>query len=258
MRFLLILFFIVIPFSLNAKSLVNLKAEIGIFLPEMKGTITNTQGSSDFKDDYQYEKAKASFFSLDLDINRDYIPSLYISYLNMKTNQDSSLSSSARVADGDFNASVSTYIDYSIINTTIYKDFMRKGAIKTIFGSHFYTGDLELDIGVNIKAVKWNFEIKDKVDLTKTSSWIDAGLIVPIPYLGIKYYLYDLSLYTTISALSLSEAKLMSYEVGLDYRVVNSIYLSGVYLYERFEAVEEDDTIGFTIEGYKFSFKYIF
>ena len=255
---LLLFLFILIPLHLQAKSIIDIKPEIGIFLPEIKGTIENTQGVSDFKEDYQYEKSKASFFSLDIDINKKYIPSLYISYLNLKTNTNSDLTKSARVADGDFNSSVSTYIDYSIINAIIYKDFMRKGTVKSIFGYQFYTGDLELDIGVNLKVLKWNFEIEDKVDLTKSSSWINAGLVIPIPYLGIQYYLYDLSIYSSISALSLSEAKLLSYQMGIDYRIVDSIYLSATYLYESFEAIEENDTINFTTAGYKFSFKYKF
>jgi len=255
---LLLFFFSVIPLYLQANSSIDIKPEIGIFLPEIKGTITNTLGTSNFQKDYEYNKATASFFSLDIDIHKDYIPNLYISYLNLKTNRDTKLTKSVKVADGDFNSSISTYTDYSIINAIIYQDFMQKGAFKTIFGHSFYTGDLEFDIGLNTKLVKWHFEVEDKVDLTKSLSWIDAGLVVPIPYLGVKYYLYNLSLYANISALSVSEAKLLSYQIGADYRIVQSIYLSASYLYENFEAIEQDDTINFTASGYKFSFKYKF
>jgi len=255
---LLLFFLVLIPLYVQAQSTIDIKPEIGIFLPEIKGTIKNTQGSSDFQEDYQYEKSKASFFSLDIDIDKKYIPNLYISYFNLKTNTNSNVTKPVRVADGDFNSSVSTYIDYSIINSVIYKDFMRKGHLKSIFGYQFYTGDLELDIGINLKIIKWNFEIEDKVDVTKSSSWINAGLIIPIPHLGIKYYLYDFSIYSNISALSLSEAKLLSYRMGIDYRIVDSVYLNASYLYESFEAIEENDTINFTTAGYKFSFKYKF
>ncbi len=255
---LLLLFFGVFSFYLQAKPSIDIKPEVGIFLPEIKGNIQNTQGKSDFQNDYNYEKSKASFFSLDIDIHTNYIPNFYISYLNLKTNTNNDLNQSVRVADGDFNSSISTYVDYSIVNLLIYQDFMKKGTFKTIFGYSFYTGDLELDIGLNIKVVKWKFEVKDKIDLTKSSSWIDAGLIVPIPHLGIRYYFYNLSLYTNISALSLSEAKLLSYKMGADYRIVDSVYLSATYLYESFEAIEKNDTINFTTAGYKFSFKYKF
>ncbi len=252
------LFFIILPLYLNAESVFSAKMEVGLFLPEIKGTIENTQGTSDFEDDYKYETSEVSFFSLDIDIHKDYIPSISISYLNMTTNMNSDLNKSVTVADGNFSSAISTRIDYSMINAIIYKDFVKKGTIFTIFGKPFYTGDLELDIGVNVKIVKWNFEIEDKIDLTKPISWINAGLIVPLPHLALRYYVYDFSFYSEVSALSMSDAKLMSYQMGIDYRIVNSIYLNGSYLYEHFEAVEENDTIGFTTAGYKFSFKYIF
>jgi len=255
---LLLLFILIAPLSIQAKSNIDIKTEVGIFLPELKGTIKNTKGSSDFQEDYKYSTSQASSFSLDINFHKTYIPNFYISYLNLSTNMDSTLNKSVTVADADFNSSVSTYIDYSIINAIAYKDFVKKGSVKKIFGYNFYTGDLELDLGLNMKLINWSFKIQDKVDLTKQPSWIDAGLLVPTPYIGMKYYFYNIILYSNMSALSFGDAKLFSYHTGIDYRIIKTIYFSSSYYYESFEAIEKNDTIKFITAGYKFSFIYKF
>lgn len=61
-----------------------------------------------------------------------------------------------------------------------------------------------------------------------------------------------------MSSLSLVDAKTTNYQAGIDFRIVDNIYLSYSYLYEDFEAIEKDDKINFKIYGNKFSFKYDF
>jgi len=96
------------------------------------------------------------------------------------------------------------------------------------------------------------------VDLTKPSAWIKADILIPLPYLGMKYYRYNTVIYANVSALSFSEAKAVTYHAGIDYRIINTLYLGVSYLHEDFKALEREDTVTFSMDGYKVGFKYIF
>ena len=245
----------------SASSKVDVKIEAGMYIPTSGGTVSNTPNTlrkADFENDFGYTDLQASHFSLIFLIDYDYVPNVNISYFNMKDNQDTTLDRTLRVADGDFNSSVSTTIDYSIMNFVFYQDFKQKGKYLSILGKRYYSGDFEFDIGVNAKVIDWKFNVQDAEDRTKSPSWITVNEYIPLPYLGFKYYLYDLTLYTDVSALAISKAKATSYQVGLDYIVIDSLYLSVGYLYEQFKAVEKLDTVEFETSGYKFGFKYIF
>ncbi len=260
LRFLLPFFLLL---SLHAKektwySKIDTKIEAGVFLPDMGGTITNSIGVANFESDFGYEKSTASYFALELILDYDYAPNFNLNFMSMKENSDVTLSRGLEVADGSFNSSVSTVLDYSIANAVFYQDFKKKGKWISVFGKPYYSGDLEFDVGLNVKMINWNFEIQDKTDLSKASSWIKVNEFIPLPYLGFKYYLYNLTVYANVSALSFNEAKSTSFEVGVDYRIINGLYLSAGYLYEQFKAVEKHDTIDFDTAGYKFSFKYAF
>lgn len=257
---LILSLFILFPLTLNAKSWysnVDTKLEIGMYLPSITGTISNNYTTSNFYDDYNYEKTRASYFALTVVPKYNYVPNININYLNMKDNQDVNLTKSVVVADETFNSYTSTLLDYSIVNMTIYHDFKRKGNMLSFLGKNFYSGDIQFDVGVNAKLIQWNFEIVDRTT-DKSPSWINARILIPLPYIGVTYYLYDLSAYASISTLSFSEAKATHYNVGIDYRLIDRLYVSGGYLYERFKALEKEDTVKFTTQGYKFSFKYIF
>jgi len=258
---LLLPFFII--FSLDATegfsyTDFNVKMEAGMYIPTSAGTISNTQGVSDFKDDFGHTDLQASYFSLTFLIDYDYLPNINISYFNMKDNQDKTLNREVRVDDNDFNSSVSTTLDYNILNVIFYQDFRQKGKFIPLFGKKYYSGDIEFDIGLNAKMITWKFNLQDAVDRTLPLSWITVDEYIPLPYLGFKYYLYNLIVHGEISALALSKAKSTSYKVGFDYRVIDNLYLSVGYLYEQFKAVEELDTIEFKTTGYKFGFKYVF
>lgn len=260
LRFLLP-FLIIFPLyavDSNWYSTVDTKIEASMYLPLSSGSISNSHGSSDFYDDFGYTDLKASHFSIEFLLNDKYVPNISISYFRMDDNKDVNLTKSVVVADGTFDALVSTDIKYSILDVAIYQDFKKKGRFFKFIGKQYYSGDIEFDAGLNAKMIYWKFNVKNKSNLSQTISWIKVDEFIPLPYIGVKYYLYDFSAYANISALAFSRAKSTSYQIGVDYRVINTLYLSAGYLYEQFKAVEKLDTVEFETTGYKFGFKYIF
>ncbi len=260
LRFLLpiFIFFPLLASEDSWYSKIDTKIEAGMYMPLAGGTISNSSGSSDFRDDYGYENLRASYFSLLFLLDYDYVPNIEINYFILKDKQDIDLNKSVVVADGSFNSSVSTTLNYSVINLLLYQDFKQRGNYFYIFNSAYYIGDIEFDLGINIKQIDWKFKIRDMSDLTKTSSWISVKEFIPLPYIGVKYYLYNLTLYAGVSSLALTKAKATSYQATIEYRVIENLYLSAGYLYEQFRAVEELDSVEFKTSGYKVSFKYLF
>ena len=239
-------------------SKIDTKIEAGIYLPSSSGTISNIVGESNFKDDFGYYNTEATYLALNLLLDYDYVPNLNINYFNMQDNQSATLTKTLKVADGTFSSNVATVIDYQVFSVIIYQDLKLKGKMTSWFGKSFYSGDMEFDIGLNTKLIKWNYEVQDLSDTTKSPSWIHVSEFIPLPYIGMKYYLYNLIMYADASALAFSSAKSTSYQVGLDYRVVGGLYLSAAYMYEQFKVLEQQDTVDFKTAGYKFSFKYAF
>jgi len=258
MIFRVVLILLFYSLSLFAEWRVTPKIEAGFYSPQLSGTLSNVHGSSDFISDYGYDKASASYFSVDLLVDYDYIPNLSISYFNMQENADATLDKNITVAEEVFSSKVTTLTDLSILNTIIYQDFKTKGKMFSLFGKRLYSGDVEFDIGMNVKLLSWNFEIQDKTDTTRDSAWIKVHELVPLPYVGFNYYLYRFVFHAEASALSFVEAKALNYEVVGSFRVVDNLFLSAGYLYEEFKAVEDDDTVEFTSSGYKVSFMYAF
>jgi len=239
-------------------SRINAEIEAGMYIPTLSGTIENIHGISDFSQDFGYTDAKASYFSIELRHNYDYIPNLYLSYFNMQDSQSATLTKTVQIVDKSFNSDVFTTIDYQVSDATLYQDLQLKGQVFKLFGRKFYTGDLEFDIGLSAKLLKWHYEVKDLTDLARASAWIDVNELIPLPYFGVKYFYYDLMIYTNINDLAFSKAKSSAYRAGIDYRVVGGLYLSASYLYEQFNVVEQQDTVEFKTSGLKFSFKYAF
>ncbi|MEA2100108.1 MAG: hypothetical protein U9P72_08260 [Campylobacterota bacterium] len=259
-RFLL-LFLLFFPLYANERvwyDNIDIKIEAGIYMPTFGGDILNVRGETSFEDDLEYKNAPASYFSLFLTHDRDYTPNLIINYFNMKDNKNTELTEPIHLVSVDFDSSIATVIKSSVLNVTLYQDLMLKGKFLRVFGKPYYTGDLEFHVGLNTKVIDWNFSIQDLTDLSKEESWIRVEEFIPLPYLGFNYYLYNLIVYANVSALSFVDAKATSYQAGLDYRVVEGLYLSAGYLFEEFKAVEKLDTITFNTSGYKLSFKYAF
>jgi len=242
-------------------SKIDTKLEASLYMPLSNGTIANTdEPPATFEDDFGYTTSTASYFSLEVMLDYDYTPNFYVSYINMKDNETVTLTDDIYVADETFTSagSISSDITFKIIDAVMYQDFMIKGDYFTLFGKKYYSGDLEFDPGLSVKIIEWNLEIQDMTDITKDSSWINIAEFIPLPYLGVKYYLYDLMVSANVSALSFSKAKATSYQASVDYRVVDGLYLSAGYLYEQFKAVEDHDTINYKTSGYKVGFKYLF
>jgi len=247
-----LLLFLFILSELNA-SKIEAEFEAGIYLPNLGGTITNSVAPSNFEDDFNHVKAEATYLSLDLTLDYDYIPNLFVSYYYMQNRENATLEKNVRVADGDFNSSVVSSLDYQVINFTLYQDFKVKGSRFSFFGGDFYSGDLEFDAGVNTKLLLWEFQVTDT-----SSSWIKVNTFIPLPYVGVKYYLYNLTLYGDTSILAFSKANSSSYRLGIDYKVVENLSFSAGYIYEQFEVLEEQDSVDFYTSGYKLSVKYAF
>ncbi len=256
LRLLLALLFF--NYVLLAESKIDTKIEAGIYMPTLNGSINNHQSSSDISKDYGFTNTTASYLSLLLLLDYPYIPNLSIDYFYMQENEDTVLNKTVAVADGTFSSSISSKIDYNVLNAVFFQDFKKKGSFFSLFGKRYYTGDLEFDVGINTKYISWKFEIQDKTNLNQSPSWIYVNEFIALPYLGFKYYLYNLSIYSNISALSLMDAKSMNYQIALSYRVINGLYLNGAYIHEEFKAIEKSDTVEFNTSGYKFSFIYAF
>ncbi len=258
MKMRVFLFLIVISCELFGASKTETKLEVGVFLPKLSGSIENFYGSSDFSKDYIYSDATASYFALDVKPDYDYVPNITANYFYMKENSNTTLDKSVVVADGTFNSKVGTVTDFSVLNTVFYAEFKKKGKTLSFLRWKPYTGDFAFDVGLNAKYLMWNFEITDQTDTTKSPSWIHVHELIPLPYLGFKYYLYSLTLYSDVSALSVLKAKAFNYQVGASYNVIGGLSLSGGYVHEEFKAVEKKDTVRFKAAGYKFSFMYVF
>ncbi len=251
-------FFIIL--SLSAKETqspakIIMKIEAGLYLPDASGSISNPFGSSSFQDDYGYSDLKASYFSLETTFDYDYVPNLYLSYFNMKDNKDAYLNRAVEVGENNFNSSVTTDINYNVLSAVLYQDFKVKGEYFMLFSKPQYSGDIEFDIGMNVKLIDWTFNIKKD---NFSDGWIKVNQFVALPYLGFKYYFYDLIVYGNISTLALNKVESSAYQIGVDYMIVEDLYLSVSYIDEHFEIVEDRDTVDFDTSGYKLSFKYRF
>lgn len=242
----------------HSHSKIGTQFEAGIYLPHSSGTISNIVGTSNFHNDFGYSNTEATYLALDFTLDYDYVPNLNINYFNMQDNSHAELNTTVKVADGLFSSKVDTLIDYQVFNAILYQDLKIKGKILSFFDKPFYSGDIEFDIGVNTKLIKWNFQVQDLTDITKSPSWIHVNEFIPLPYIGMRYYLYHLIIYANGSALAFSRAKSTSYQVGADYNVVRGLYLSTGYMYEHSKVTEKEDTVDFKIAGYKFGFKYTF
>ena len=258
---MLLPFFMVV--SLFAKgdtwqSNMDIKIEAGLFLSNLSGDISNTSSTTNFENDLNFDKSSASYFSLEYRLDYDYVPNFYISYYNMKDNTDSTLLNTKTIADEDYTSSVSSIVEYDSLSAIIYQDFLVKGKAISFLENKFYPGDIEFDIGINVKMLTWQYNIQDKTNLTISKSWITVNEFIPLPYFGFKYYRYNIILHGDISTLSFNRAKATSAQIALDYRLVSGLYLSCGYLYEKFDVVEDNDTVIFNASGIKFSFKYKF
>lgn len=237
---------------------VDLKLEFGMIFLDTSGDIDNTASikglENDFKDDYEYRDLRASYFAVDTVFHYNYVPNLRISYFTMNDNKNSDVNATVREVVFEDTVSVSTTLDYSVLSGIIYQDFKIKGDHATFFSKPYYTGDIEFDIGVNLKNLEWRFNIENSTQ----NAWIQVSKFIFLPYIGFKYYLYDFIAYADVSALAIGDAESSTYNVGVEYQVIEDLYLGIGYQHEFFEVLEKTDTVRFETSGYKVSFKYVF
>lgn len=261
-----VLLFFVVIFSLNAQAAewyekIHPSIEVGMHLSDFDGTLENVNSSSNFQSDLGYTDTSSSYFEIALEFDYAYAPNIELSYFNDKQTQNSTFSKYTEIADGQFdvNETVHSAIDYQVLNIVFYKEFKKKGTAVRLFGKIFYPGDIEFDIGANLKYINWHFNVKDA---DGESYWDDVNSIIPLPYLGFKYYYYRFQAYANVSALSFSEAKSTNYEFGAAFKVIDDLYIEASYIYEGFEATVEKnghiDKVDFNTAGNKVSFRYVF
>lgn len=241
-------------------SQINFEFEAAYQLADFSGTISNGESSANFRDDFSYSDTAFSYFALDMKFDYAYVPNVKISYFNNEEITNSTLSKPIVIADGSFdiNDTVNTAVNNQVLNLLLYTTFKNKGRFVKFLRWKFYSGDLDFDVGMNTKFIKWDFVIFHANELNPTKHWILSDEIIFMPYIGFKYYLYRMRMFANVSALSLSEAKSTYFEGGFDFRVVDTLYISAAYMYEDFKVTELRDNVDFKTNGFKFGFKYDF
>jgi len=260
-RFILLLVMVTSLYSAENSwyNKIDVKIEAGMHLSSFDGTLSNSASTpTSFKSDFGYTNTTSSYFAIDLKFDYDYVPNIDISYINVKQNQDVDLNKTMQVASFEFSGLTSTRIDYKVLNVVLSKEFKKKGSNISFWRWRFYPGDIEYSIGMNVKVIDWLFEIIDRKVANSEYKFDRVEAFIPLPYFGFKHYYYNWTTYAKVSALSLNEAKSTNYQIGVDYKLIEGLYVSLSYMYEDFQAVEKKDSIDFKTTGNKLSFKYIF
>jgi len=253
--FHLLLLVISLHTSLSALDDVDLEFEVGMMNASFSGDISNTVNAVSFDGDLGYNDNTSSYFSLKAKFGNEWIPVIHVNYKNFSEGQSSVLSNH-KIGDTYFDELTKSNIKYTVLNSIFYYEFKSKGKKKRMFGKQRYTGDLEIDLGVNVKNIDYSYDMVGNV--SGNEEYINVSSSILLPYVGMKYYLYHLSLYADISTLSFSDVKATSYNFGIDYEMVRNLYLALTYFYEDFEETIINDTVTFKSSGLMFSVKYDF
>ncbi|PHS58795.1 MAG: hypothetical protein COB17_02285 [Sulfurimonas sp.] len=253
LSFLLLLVFINV--NLSALDDVDLEFEVGVMNASFSGDISNTINTLSFDSDLGIKDSTASFFGVKARFRNKWFPVININYMNFSESKNSVLSGQ-KIGDTFFSELVESNIKYTVLNSMLYYEFKAKGKRKRMFGKVRYTGDLEIDLGVNFKNIDFFYDVSGTV--TKDTEYIKIQSSLLLPYVAMRYYIYNLSLFTNISTLSFSDIKSTSYSFGADYQMIMNFYLGLTYFYEDFEKKILNDTIRFQSSGLMFSVKYNF
>lgn len=237
---------------------ISVKLEAGIFMNDLQGSVSNGVSSMSFEDELGYTTSETSYFGMEFKFDYDYVPNIDIGYFDVEQNRDSVLDSNKTLASREFSGQVFSKMEYSVFHILLYKDIKYKGSYLNFLRWKVYSGDIEYDLGVNVKCINYMIRIKDFTSDSDAYSYDRVNSILPMPYIGFKYFWYDFMVLGNVSAFSLDDTEFMSYQLSLDYRVLGNLYLSASYLYESFQALEKKDTVKFKTSGNKFSFKYKF
>ena len=249
------LLFLFIVFGSSSQA-IELELTAGLAQQNISGYINNVDSKSKFKNDLSYDQTYSSLFSLEL---RDmYIPNIKILYMNTQESATATLQKSIVIAKNQFdqNSSVFSEIEYKQFNAIVYKEFLMKGTY--LAENALYSGDLEIDLGVNTQYTKWNFNIKNMTNTTQPEAWIHIKSFIASPYLALKYYLYNIKVEIFGDALAYKDEKVLHYGVNLAYTFDMGIVLSVGYNYNEFELTEHEDKINYASSGVDFMFGYRF
>ncbi|MEA1920300.1 MAG: hypothetical protein U9N52_10695 [Campylobacterota bacterium] len=256
MRYVL-LFFILLTLHVKA---ADYSVEVGGFMPSFKGDIENPSSTVKYSDDLNYESTLISYFGFNANFDTYYIPNVSIDYFNMIDSQNAVFDSPKELVGMDFNGSVSTQTNYQVINLVLHKNFYKPGVYFDLFGDQYYTGDLYFKLGVNLKNIDYEFQIKQNDNPTSPNPYefITVNSNVILPHFGVLYRLYDLTLFGQGSALAIGDIRANSFKVGADYRLLHYIAVSAGFLYEDFQATEIKDKVTFIASGGYMSIKVFF
>lgn len=223
--------------------------EVGAFQPTFDGTIENPDSLTDYSKDLNYEATLISYFGFEADFDSWYLPTFKINYFNMSDSYNANLTGTKQFVGYDYNGSVTTWTDYSVINVILSKDFHRPGTYFNAFGRQLYTGDLYFDIGVNLKNIDYRFEVRQNGITDPENDFISVKSNILMPYIGLKYRIGYLTIYGDVSTLALGDVKANSFKGALEYRIYKNIAINGGYMYEDFEATEKLDKVNFKAGG---------
>jgi hypothetical protein len=244
-----------VQINLCALDDVDLEFEVGMFNASFAGDISNNTNAVTFDNDLGYDETSSSFFSLKAKFDNEYIPVMRFNYLNFSEDSSAALTGQ-KIGENFFNETVNTSIKYRVFNSIFYYEFKAKGKKKRMFGKARYTGDFEIDLGLNFKNIDYSY------NMVGTSSndieYIRVKSSILLPFLAMRYYLYNLSVFADISTLSFSDIKATSYNFGIDYQMIQNLYLGLTFFYEDFEETIAADTIRFESSGLMYSVKYAF
>ena len=235
------------------------QVEAGVLMNEFDGDLKNPTSTLDFAKELSYEDTYSSYLGLKIKNDYEYLPQLSFNFIDMKEESDSVFSESKEVANWDFAGSVTSQTKYRVANLVLHNSYKLKGSMQKFLRWQYYTGDVEFNIGVNIKYINYSLRVKNNVSgIPEPYAYVNINTFVAQPYIGMTYYWYDLGLFANGSALSISNTKARNYQVGVEYRLYKDLYLSASYLFEDFQATELKDKVDFKTYGNKFTFKYIF
>jgi len=236
---------------------VDIEFKAGLTQQQLSGSISNINSDTAFENELAYDTTYSSLFSLEFrDMN--YIPNIKLSYMNTQESSSAVLDKTIVIANSRFdqNSSVFSEIDYKQFNALIYKDFFLQGTY--LFDGMFYSGDIEMDLGINVQYTQWNFDIKNISNPTQAVSYIYVNSFIASPSLAVKYYLYHVSMEIFADALAYQDEKVLHYGANISYNFDTGVVVSLAYNYNKFELTEKEDKVDFSTAGVTFMFGYHF
>jgi len=235
---------------------VELTLKAGLSKQQLSGSIDNINAKSTFENDFAYDTTDTSTFSLEL---RDiYIPNIKILYFNIQESASNTLQQDIVVAQNSFakGSDIFSEIEYKQLNALFYEDFLFKGDY--LFANTLYSGDLEIDLGLNAQYTQWNFDVESLTNPTQPKAWIHIKSNLISPYIAFKYYVSHIQIELFGDALAYKDEKVIHYGGDIQYHFERGIILSVGYTYNEFELTEKEDDVTFNSYGVDFMFGYRF